>query len=327
MGVCMSLKQLNGALPAFTVARPEGPRMWNCSCTCSRPSPSLYTLQDRKGAGGGWGMGPCSQVLMGRGTMESPHQPIFSGKRVLSRHRRATRHWSLPCASPVGDALARRPVLALLAVGGDGGACRQARVESVEVGQRGCSARCVHPVCPASSLVEPATAPICYIRALPQALPLLLVRWLLKGWLMPVQAVMVSQWHVAHPTALLLLRPFARLRLRPSLRLRSRLRPSLRLSPRLRSRLRPRLTQAHGDAWVVLDLGKSVVEALQQREAGRRGEASRMGRGRLAGGGRCAALSIRALAWAKQVNAERRKGWAGQPAACAKHVQCKGSAG
>ena len=38
--------------PAFTVARPLGPRMWNCSCTCSRPSLSLYTLRAGQQAAG-----------------------------------------------------------------------------------------------------------------------------------------------------------------------------------------------------------------------------------------------------------------------------------
>lgn len=37
--------QAAASSPAFTVARPLGPRIWNCSCTCSRPSLSLYTLQ------------------------------------------------------------------------------------------------------------------------------------------------------------------------------------------------------------------------------------------------------------------------------------------
>lgn len=41
------------AAPVLTVARPEGPRMWNCSCTCSRPSLSLYTLQGVAVAGAG----------------------------------------------------------------------------------------------------------------------------------------------------------------------------------------------------------------------------------------------------------------------------------
>ena len=44
--VCQ-LGQSPGCPPALTVARPAGPLMRNCSCTCSRPSPSLYTLQTR----------------------------------------------------------------------------------------------------------------------------------------------------------------------------------------------------------------------------------------------------------------------------------------
>lgn len=41
------------AAPALTVARPEGPRMWNCSCTCSLPSLSLYSLRAAKRASRG----------------------------------------------------------------------------------------------------------------------------------------------------------------------------------------------------------------------------------------------------------------------------------
>lgn len=37
--------------PALTVARPDGPRSWNCSCTCSRPSASLYSLPCRDAQG------------------------------------------------------------------------------------------------------------------------------------------------------------------------------------------------------------------------------------------------------------------------------------
>ena len=127
------LGQSPGCPPALTVARPAGPLMWNCSCTCSRPSPSLYTLQTR-------GVSVRNAACVGWCCRGSAHPTASS---LYTTHQKAGSTKQVQRAAgaggggssggqrqaPVGDALPCCAVLALGAVCRDGGACWEGQQE------------------------------------------------------------------------------------------------------------------------------------------------------------------------------------------------------